>query len=226
MNIIIYSGPISISEVPSDDLKMKAESLQAKIKSIDEEMNQLFTTIKDMDSKLSSLNHDVISELEQVTVELESLIRQQKDSQESLHVSEQQVLKPDSKRAKDLYRKIAQKCHPDRTDNQELHEIFRRSVESRAKGDVELLEYLFREIEDVKPSLLRSLMNRIKGLEIELKQKEGKLFLFKIENQQMIKILPVYTNNVDLASSAFRMSVQSIILQKKRMLLRLQGVSL
>ncbi len=74
-----------------------------------------------------------------------------------------------------LYRKISIKCHPDKTDNEDYHELFRNAKTAYSKLDYSELKKIYEEVygEEIKSSETTS--------QIEILKKQLK----KIENDYM-----------------------------------------
>lgn len=81
--------------------------------------------------------------------------------------SESLLNRKDRRRLKKLFRIIAQKCHPDKTDDESKHELFRYSRQAYEDGDLGLMEALYKQLKDGRKNLSTVLKQRAREVEQE-----------------------------------------------------------
>lgn len=93
-----------------------------------------------------------------------------------------------AEKVKKLYRKIANKTHPDKVKDERLHELFRAATEAFNANDLESLEMIMQEVTSAGSWLMRSLLSRLKEIKIKISNVRGSLdVVYSTEQYRMLK---------------------------------------
>ena len=147
------------------------EKINLCIHILEQENKNYCQYMKDLEVEISHIRHDL------------KLNTVKNDVDEILDTNIREELKF-------LYRKISQKCHPDKTENKDHHELFKTAKTAYSKNDYSELKKIYEDLfEEYKSeNKLDILKNQFKKIEkdyIELKKKPSFIMtsLFNSDNK-------------------------------------------
>lgn len=135
----------------------------------------LVKMLQDLDNQVKDKERE--AQAQQRAEQKENFTFKQANQQSQTDNAERQSRQTD-KAVKDhcqkLYRKIAQKCHSDRTKDTKLHEIFLAAKEAYKHNDTQTLEMLYAEIQSQKgPTLIERMLARWSKLKRQKEELEA-----------------------------------------------------
>lgn len=125
---------------------------------------------------------------EEELARIEAEARQKSKARYDEEAEKQQ--KEQSQKVKKLFRKIANKTHPDKTKDIELHALFLQARKCYVRDDYSGLQLIWAEVQKKGSQLLRSLMSRIEELKELIVQREKDFF--RIRNGQEYRMWSDY----------------------------------
>lgn len=165
-----------------EQLKIQYENEERKVRELNEEIEKSFDIMRDENKKYESMHEEL----------LEDIYYLEKETQVIEEVEEEEIptVKPEElKDAKKLYHRISGICHPDKTSNEKLHEVFLEAKKAYDNNDIDHLNYLYSIIvtdQEIDLSTLKNIDNAYNALEKAIQSLRKKI---KEEKEEYKRVL-------------------------------------
>ncbi len=172
--------PIDLIDETKEEIRLRGviEARMVQIEGIEREIDQMETILQGKNADAVALIKSLMDELQELQTNMATIgkpvpttvedavaktLKHNKMLEELIKTG-----KKPSQRSKTLFARIAQKTHPDKTDDVEMHKLFRQARAAKDVDDVEQLAAILKSI-DIKTGLKYAslLVSRLKELQAE-----------------------------------------------------------
>jgi hypothetical protein len=128
------------------ELRNELQSIQKRKVELNEKLDETLEFLSSENSSTENMYEELLHDIAELESKLD--VRGEDKYQSSAAAPKKKKKSESSKDAKTLYRKISAICHPDKTDDESLHELYIEAQKAYENDDTDQLEYIYSSLVD------------------------------------------------------------------------------
>ncbi len=174
------------------ELKAQLKEEELKRKVLNEEIDSSFDVMRKENEKYESMHEALLDDIHILKQELKFELDDKETNTPTENTEQTEPSEEKITDLKKLYHRISSLCHPDKTDDPKLHEIFLEAKKAYDNKNIEQLQYIYSMLmtdEDIDLSIMRKTDNGLNTLETAIEVLLKKIIEEKQEYEKVVHSL-------------------------------------